>query len=338
MENKINTINQPLVSIITPCYNGEKFVHRFLDSVLNQSYNNIELIFINDGSTDRTEEILLSYQSKFMLRDIDFTYIYQENKGQAAALNQGLKIFKGEYLTWPDSDDILHKDNIKHKVDFLEDNKQYGLVLCKTRMLNEVDFKLLGTLNRIPPTKIDNLFYDLIVENNVYFAPGGYMIRSVAFLDVNTKRTIYESKTGQNWQMLLPVTYKYKCGYLDEFLYDYFVRANSHSRQEKSETEIIEKSFNHEDTLETVIRLMNINEEKYYLNIIKEKYTRKRLYIAFQFKDKDLLDKQHEILKLNKWLNTHDQLIYFRGKNQLFNVLYIVCVLPIKLAKKLKKV
>lgn len=345
METKIRKITQPLISIITPCYNGEKFVYRFLDSVLSQTYENIELIFINDGSTDKTEEIVLSYESKFKQHNIDLVYISQKNKGQAAALNQGLKIFRGDYLTWPDSDDILHKDNIKNKVDFLECNHEFGLVLCKSRMLNEANLKQIGSLKRTPPIKNDNLFYDLIVEDNVYFAPGGYMARTSAFLDTNPQKQIYESKTGQNWQMLLPVAYKYKCGYLDEFLYDYLVRESSHSRQGKSEEEIIEKSYDHEDTLKTVIKEMNIKDEKYYLEIIDKKYARKRLKIAMQFKNKILLEDLFRILKQNRWLDKYNIIVYLRGKYQMFNVLCNTCIalynislLPIRVARRLKRV
>ena len=62
--------NKPLVSVITPCYNGEKFLHRFLDSVLNQTYTNVEFIFINDGSFDKTEEIVFSYKERLKSKGI----------------------------------------------------------------------------------------------------------------------------------------------------------------------------------------------------------------------------------------------------------------------------
>ena len=73
------------VSIITPCFNGEGFVERYLNSILNQTYKNIELIFINDGSTDRTEKVVKSYIIKFEEKGMKLIYIYQENAGQAAA-------------------------------------------------------------------------------------------------------------------------------------------------------------------------------------------------------------------------------------------------------------
>ena len=121
-------MNKPLVSIITPCFNGESCLDRYFKSILDQTYANLELIFVNDGSTDKTEEIALSYKSKLEEKGIQYTYIYQDNAGQAAALNKGLKIFKGDYLTWPDSDDVMTPDSIEKKVKFLTENKKYRMV------------------------------------------------------------------------------------------------------------------------------------------------------------------------------------------------------------------
>ncbi|MDD7740974.1 MAG: glycosyltransferase family A protein, partial [Lachnospiraceae bacterium] len=74
-----------LVSIVTPCYNGEKYIGRFLESIIRQSYSKLELVIINDGSTDETERVIYDYQEKLEQRDIQFVYQYQENAGQAAA-------------------------------------------------------------------------------------------------------------------------------------------------------------------------------------------------------------------------------------------------------------
>ena len=70
----------PIVSIITPCYNGENYVQRFLDSILAQTYSSIELIIINDGSIDNTEKIVYGYKESLKTRNIKLVYIYQENK------------------------------------------------------------------------------------------------------------------------------------------------------------------------------------------------------------------------------------------------------------------
>ena len=130
-------MTKPLVSIITPCYNGEAFLKRYFESILNQTYPNLELIFINDGSTDRTEEIALSYRERLEKRGITYIYEKQENAGQAAALNRGLKLFTGEYLTWPDSDDEMVSDAVEKKVDYLEQHPDYGFCICKTKVVNE---------------------------------------------------------------------------------------------------------------------------------------------------------------------------------------------------------
>lgn len=108
----------PLVSIITSCFNGEIYLDRYFESILNQTYPHLELIFVNDGSTDQTEKIALSYTSKLKEKGISYKYIYQENSGQSVALNKGLKIFKGKYLTWPDSDDVMTDDCIEKKLNF----------------------------------------------------------------------------------------------------------------------------------------------------------------------------------------------------------------------------
>ena len=106
-------MNKKLVSIISPCYNGEAFASRFFENILEQTYPKIELIFINDGSSDRTEEIAKSYEEKFKQKGYELIYIYQENAGQAAAVNKGLKLFQGDYFMRTDSDDLLDKNNIE---------------------------------------------------------------------------------------------------------------------------------------------------------------------------------------------------------------------------------
>jgi len=310
-----------MVSVVTPCFNGEGFVGRYLESILNQTYKNVELIFVNDGSTDRTEDIVKYYIHKFEENKMKLKYIYQKNGGQASALNRGLKIFEGDYLTWPDSDDILTADSIEKKVLFLENNKEYGLVrtdgaIVKENNLSEIE----GYFAKENPNKLkEDLFLDFIIENKVWFAPGCYMVRTKSFLDVNPNRTIYESRAGQNWQMLLPITYKYKCGFIDEPLYLYVIRENSHSHSKIEYKKILKRCDEHEDILIDTIEGISMQEEekKKYLNIIKEKYIRKKLDIASEFKDKNLAEKKYNILKNNNMANADDFIKYLSCKSML---------------------
>lgn len=313
-----------MVSIITPCFNGEEFVGRYLESILNQTYRNIELIFVNDGSTDGTESIVNYYSPKFKKRGMHFEYIYQENNGQASALNKGLRIFKGDYLTWPDSDDILPRDSIEKKVLFLEENKMYGLVRTDAVIVNEGNLdKPQGYFAKNNSNKLkEDLFWDLINENKVWFAPGCYMVRREAFFKVNPNRRIYESRAGQNWQMLLPITYKYKCGFIDEALYIYVIRENSHSHSKIEYKKMLERCDEHEDILINTIKSipMDQDENEKCLAIIKEKYIRKKMYIASGFNDKELVNNQYKILKKNNLNKRNDLLEYLRCKNIIFRI------------------
>jgi len=112
----------PLVSIVLPVYNGEKYLAESLDSVLAQTYQNWELVIINDGSTDGTETLILSYQDKRI------KYLPNEgNKGIIFSLNKGLQESNGVYIARLDADDIALPFRIEKQVKFLSENSDYAL-------------------------------------------------------------------------------------------------------------------------------------------------------------------------------------------------------------------
>lgn len=313
-----------LVSVITPCYNGEAYLGRFLDSVLGQSYKRLEVIVVNDGSTDRTQDIALSYKSKFEAAGMKYIYIYQDNAGQAAAVNKGLAIFEGDYLMWVDSDDILAPDNISKKLDFLEDNPEYGYVMCRAKVVIEGNTNVkVEDLKRIEPSGEDNMFLDLILEKNVVFPPGVYMVRREVFLEAIPTRQIYESRVGQNWQLLLPIAYKYKCGYIKDELFSYVIRDNSHSRQEKDVQTLLDKLKAHNELLVHILTDMGL-EKSDYRNILEDKYLRKQFDAAYHYGDKRLLKEKYTQLKSNKSVTKRDTLIYMAGRSAVVDAGYTV--------------
>ena len=97
-------MNVGLVSIITPVYNSEKFLNKCIDSILNQTYNNFELILVDDGSADKSLQICDEYARK----DSRIVVIHQKNQGQAVARNKALDICKGDYISFIDSDDYVN--------------------------------------------------------------------------------------------------------------------------------------------------------------------------------------------------------------------------------------
>ena len=156
---------QPLVSIITPCLNGAPFLDNFFQSILNQSYGWLELIFVNDGSTDETEKIALSYRDALERRGIIYKYLYQPNGGQAQALNTGFKEMTGKYLVWPDSDDLLSPDSIEKRVTFLENNPEFDFVRTSGDFFNFITGERIGTVNYYGDASSEDIFLDLIQEN-----------------------------------------------------------------------------------------------------------------------------------------------------------------------------
>ncbi len=215
-----------LVSIVTPCYNGERYIARFLDCIIMQTYRPLELIIINDGSTDRTQDIIMSYQQRLQEQDIRLIYRCQDNKGQASALNVGLELFTGEYFIWPDSDDLLYPAFISRCVCYLKENPAFGLVLTKSDKLDESDMetRLPTGINR---SNAEQLFQNVLYRKSIFNL--GFMIRTEVLLKAIPQRTICESRHGQNIQILLPVSYQAKCGFIDESLCARVVRADSHS-------------------------------------------------------------------------------------------------------------
>lgn len=279
----------PLVSVITPCYNGEKYLDRYFKSILDQTYPNIELIFINDGSSDRTEEIALSYKNKLEEKNIRYIYIYQENSGQAAALNRGLKIFNGDYLTWVDSDDTMTSKCIEKKVVFLEKNKKYEMVRSNGIFFDEEKNKKTRISNADNKSK-ENIFDDLLVLKT-FGCCGCYMITRKIFLKTFPNRRIYNSRCGQNWQLLVPVASNTLCGYIDEDLYIVYLTKDSHSRGIKDPNKLIQRCDEFLDILLYSIEISNCNKKEEKRKIVYEFCYRDQFYYAIALKEKDKIKK-----------------------------------------------
>ncbi len=169
---------------------------------MQQRYPYVEVIIVNDASTDNSSMIVDSYRNRFKNRGYRFIKIdHLVNKGQAAAINTALPLFNGEYLMWPDSDDILDPDNISDKVEFLEQNQQYDFVMAQGEIVEENDLEnVKGVLKRTNNMGEDNLFIDFLNGENLYFAPVGFWVKRKALLESIPNLKIYESRSGQNWQ------------------------------------------------------------------------------------------------------------------------------------------
>ena len=121
-----------LVSVIIPCYNQGEFLEECLTSVYDSSYKQVEVIVINDGSTDNSIEIISSLNSKFK-----FTLIDQLNLGPSSARNNGVIASKGKYILPLDADDKIGRTYIQNALIQLESNEKTGIVYCKSEFFGE---------------------------------------------------------------------------------------------------------------------------------------------------------------------------------------------------------
>lgn len=131
----VNTVsNQPLVSLIIPTYNAENFIAECLESIFKQTYKNIEVIVVDDGSKDKTAEIIKEYRDRIH-------YFYQNSSGgPASPRNVGIAHSHGEYLCFFDSDDLMAPDYIMRQVDFLQRHADVGMVFCDYRNFDSGQF------------------------------------------------------------------------------------------------------------------------------------------------------------------------------------------------------
>ena len=189
----------PLVSIVIPVYNGSNYVREAIDSALAQTYKNIEIIVVNDGSTDNTEEIVKSYGTKLR-------YFKKENGGVSTALNLGIKKSKGEYISWLSHDDLYYPDKVERQVKKLKENKELDY-------LQTIVFSYFDTFNvekNIKNNSINNLL-NFSQEEPFY---------TFSMLDA-----FFSSKVN-GCTLLIPKDIFNKFGYFDEkqkTIQDYFL-------------------------------------------------------------------------------------------------------------------
>lgn len=130
---------QPLVSIIMPTYNSAKFIKCTIDSILCQSYDNLEIIIVDDGSTDNTEEIIKTYSTH------KIKYIYQHNSGgPSKPRNTGISLARGELISLFDSDDIMNIHKIKYSVESFVNNNQIDILFTDFTVIDEVGDVLIS--------------------------------------------------------------------------------------------------------------------------------------------------------------------------------------------------
>ena len=310
-----------MVSIIVPCYNGQKFIKRCFNSILNQTYKEIEVILVDDGSIDKSKEIIFEYKNKFLELGMKFNYIYKENGGLGSAINEGLKHVNGEYLTLLDIDDYIMADSIKLKVEFLDLHMDYNVVRTNGYYVTEKNIDKKDNLLVVNETEKNNIYiFDDLINANTNNWAGSYMLRTDKLFDFYKDRNIYESRYGQNLQILLPLVYKSKSGFIDKPLMKYIRQENSLSSSTSTNSfdKQIENMLGYKQIRKYMIDLIvDESEKNTYLKLIDINYARYIMDLSYANRDKQRIYENYNILKNLGCVNLEDKILYYGAKNKL---------------------
>ena len=156
------------VSIITPCYNGGKYISETIESVIRQRHKDWEMLIVDDGSKDESEKIIRRYVNM----DPRIRYIYQENAGSAAARNHGIKEAKGRYIALLDADDLWDENFLSEQLKFMKKKKAI-CVCCSYRMIDEGSNILSKTTKSKAVITVD----DMMVRNYIGCLTGLYDVQ-----------------------------------------------------------------------------------------------------------------------------------------------------------------
>lgn len=219
---------EPLVSVILPVYNGEKYLEEAIDSILNQTYRNIECIVVNDGSTDSTLDLLLNYQKC----DKRMVIISRENRGLVTSLNEAIQISHGEYIARMDADDISYAERIEKQVCYMEEHKDVYLLgtdfnLIYEEGVSEEIVKAAQGMHRRSQAAIDREDWFLSSNETMKFIHPTIMVRKELFDKVG----FYRQYQSEDMELYFRTgVYGLRIDKLAEVLLDYRVRAASKSK------------------------------------------------------------------------------------------------------------
>ena len=206
----MRNLKEPDISVILPVYNGALYLKESVDSILNQTFQNFEVIILNDGSTDSSEDIIKSYA------DSRIIYIKQENCGLALTLNRGIEKARGKYIARQDQDDISLPDRFDHQIAFLEKNPDVAVVGCWAKILSDND---KGEFYDRHPDDYSSILIDLLFDNPIVHSSA--MIRKSVLYDVGLYTTDKNRQPPEDYELWSRIARKYQLNNIPEVLHLY---------------------------------------------------------------------------------------------------------------------
>ena len=294
-------MSNPLVSVVIPAYNAEEFISEALDSVFSQTYRPIEIIVVDDGSTDRTKEMVKNFirnvrdnsnksrqrGDRTLTEPIELKYIYRQNGGPSSARNNGIKTSKGEYIAFLDADDLWMKDKLREQVRLIKEHSDIALVFGDVRrfpVTGLMDSSLFERRNYSEAFFGSPLYvldaYKKILHGN-FALTGSVIIRRKCLEEAGMFDE--ELRFAEDWDLWLRVALKYSIGYTRKICL-----------MRRYHKENISKALSKDNRELSVVRVLKKHEKMY----------------------KDFLANEGIDLKL-RFLQSYETLghIYFRNRN-----------------------
>lgn len=291
-----------LVSLVTPGWNGKAFVHRLLDSIIAQTYRPIQYIYVDDGSTDGTAEVVEAYKDKFAQVDIGFTFVRQENTGMCGALMTGFQEVRGEFLSNPEYDDFLLPDSVEKRVRFLRDNPDSAVVVADAWVVREdCPDERKTLLSGGDPSRFDtNHFKDSLMSRTIFNA-ACYMVRMDCFDETHPGRQLIGYEFGSAQQILLPLYYRWNRGFIDEPLSVYVRRSGSLGSVKQTLEDEVSHDLKYKEMLFKVLDgiQMDVRERDLYKKTVEINVQKDFLGFARKYGSRRLWRQAYLYLKTN---------------------------------------
>jgi len=200
-------MENPKISVIMAVYNGEKYLEEAIESILDQSFDDFEFIIVDDGSIDRTSEILREYAKKDERIKI---ITNSKNIGLTKSLNKAIEQAKGEYIARQDADDISAPERLEKQIRLLESNDNLGCVGCNASVIDENG----GFIRKVVLPRTD---LNLYIRKRNCFIHGSLIFPRHVLEEINGYDE--KMKLAQDYDLILRISKRYKFGFVDEFLY-----------------------------------------------------------------------------------------------------------------------
>ncbi len=221
---------KPLVSVIIPNYNYARYVGEAVESALAQTYPNIEIIVVDDGSTDASLESLSQFSDRIKI-------VAQPNQGVCVARNQGVAGSNGVFVAFLDADDVWYPTKIEKQISRFDSEKGLGMVHVGVREVNSSGVVLKERLEGMEGYVAEHLIL-FEGEGGVLGGGSGLMVPRKIFDEVNGFDT--KMSTSADWEFFYRVAAKNKVGFVPEILLDYRMHdSNMHSNVERFESEML---------------------------------------------------------------------------------------------------